>query len=115
MKRIIALFVFSIIAIAVTACGSIEKPKDDEISKVTPTDVTYAIDDLVAIGFKKNMTYNAVGLTEETGAYYGFWGDSYEQSEFDARFYSTHSDAVEFGTAFAYERTITKAILKKES
>ena len=74
MKRIIALFVFSIIAIAVTACGSIEKPKDDEISKVTPTDATYAIDDLIAIGFKKNMAYNVVGLTEETGAYYGFGG-----------------------------------------
>ena len=59
------------------------------------------------------MAYNVVGLTEETGAYYGFGGGPYEQSEFDARFYSTHSDAVEFGTAFAYERTVTKAILKE--
>ena len=57
-----------------TACGSIEKPKDDAITKVTSTDATYAIDDLIAIGFKKNTTYNAVGLTEKTGAYYGFWG-----------------------------------------
>jgi hypothetical protein len=63
-----------------TACGSIEKPKDDAITKVTPTDATYAIDDLIAIGFKNNTTYNAVGLTEKTGAYYGFWGDMNSRS-----------------------------------
>jgi|TARA_B110000438_G_scaffold147416_1_gene142018 hypothetical protein len=63
-----------------TACGSIEKPKDDAITKVTPTDATYAIDDLIAIGLKKNTTYNAVGLTEKTGAYYGFWGDMNSRS-----------------------------------
>jgi len=38
-----------------TACGSIEKPKDDAITKVTPTDATYAIDDLIAIGFNMNQ------------------------------------------------------------
>ena len=40
---------------AVTTGGAIEKPKDDKISKVTPTDATYAIDDLIAIGFNMNQ------------------------------------------------------------
>lgn len=114
LQRIIALFVFSLIAVAVTACGSSEMAEDDGISKVTPTDTTYAIDDLIAMGFKMNKTYDVEGLTEATDAYYGFWGvGSYDRSEFEVRFYSTHSDAVEFGTAFADERTGTNAILKE--
>ena len=67
LQRIIALFVFSLIAVAVTACGSSEMAEDDGISKVTPTDTTYAIDDLIAMGFKMNKTYDVEGLTEATG------------------------------------------------
>ena len=52
-------------------------------------------------------------FTVDVDVFYGFWGlDPYDRKEFEARFYLTHSDAVEFGTSFAEERIGQDAKLK---
>ena len=62
---------------------------------------------------QKSKTFDVEGLTAATSAYYGFWGlDPYDRKEFEARFDKSHADAVEFGTAFADERTGPDAIIK---
>ena len=73
------------------------------------------LDVLKAVGFKKGKEFNVEGLPAATAAYYGFWGlDPYNRGEFEARFYATHEDAVNFGTAPADERTGRNAILKAD-
>ena len=95
-----------------TACGS-SSDSDGSVAKITPSDTVFTLDDLLAVNFKKGKTFDVEGLTGATDAYYGFWGiDPYDRKEFEARFYPTHSDAVEFGTSFAEERTGTDALIK---
>ena len=94
------------------ACGS-SSDSDESLAKVTPSETIFKLDDLLAAGFKKGKTFDVEGLTAASDAYYGFWGiDPYDRKEFEARFYLTHSDAVEFGTSFADERTGTDALIK---
>ncbi len=95
------------------ACGSTSESDSSEVAKITPSETILTLDDLLAVDFKKGKTFDVEGLTGATDAYYGFWGlDPYDRKEFEARFYPTHSDAVEFGTSFAEERTGTDALIK---
>jgi hypothetical protein len=112
-----ALLVAVLLFMAVTmpACGSSSDSESDSggVAKITPSGTIYSLDDLLAVGFKKAKTFDVEGLTAATSAYYGFWGlDPYDRKEFEARFYKSHADAVEFGTAFADERTGPDAIIK---
>ena len=100
---------------AATACGteSGSAAADEPPSKIVRTDGTYDFDDFLAVGFKKSKTFDVEGLTGAVDVFYGFWGlDPYDRKEFEARFYLTHSDAVEFGTSFAEERIGQDAKLK---
>ena len=49
--------------------------------------------------------YDVEDLTGANSAYFGFWGlDPYNRQDYELRFFSPHSDAVELGTALADER-----------
>ena len=61
----------------------------------------------------KGKTFDVEGLTGAITAYLGFWGlDPYDRKNYEARFYPSHADAVEFGTIFADERTGPDAVIK---
>lgn len=73
----------------------------------------FTLDGFLAIGFKKDKTFDVEGLTAASHAYYGFWGlDPYNRKDFEVRLYPSHADAVEFGTPFAEERTGPDAVIK---
>ena len=111
-KVLIAVLGLVIVAL-VAACGSSSGSDSPGLAKITPSDTVFTLDDLLAVNFKKGKTFDVEGLTGATDAYYGFWGtDPYDRKEFEARFYPSHSDAVEFGTLFAEERTGTDALIK---
>ena len=115
----IVLFIAIALGLMSTAIGcgteSGSAAADDPQSRIVRTDGTYALDDFLAVGFKKGKTFDVEGLTGATDAYYGFWGlDPYDRKEFEARFYLSHSDAVEFGTFFADERIGEDAKIKKD-
>ena len=55
------------------------------------------------------------GLTGATSAWFGFWRPAgLPAKEYEIRFYASHADAVEYGTAFADEATGENAILDKD-
>ncbi|NQW21282.1 MAG: hypothetical protein HQ477_11280 [Chloroflexi bacterium] len=109
-------FVLAIIAVLIAtaaACGSSSKSNATGIAKITPSETIFSFDDLTNVRFKKGKTFDVEGLTGATSAYWGFWGiDPNDRKEYEARFYPTHADAVEFGTSFAEERTGPDAIIK---
>ncbi len=112
---IAVMAVAGIVAVAALACGSDAESGGGAASgsqNVTAAG-NYSIDDLTTAGFKKGKTFDVEGLTSATDAYYGFWGkDPYNRQEYEARFYPSHDDAVQFGTAPAENRTGRGAKLK---
>ncbi len=101
-------------ALFAVACGaSSDSESATGVAKITPSETVYTLDDLLEVGFKKDKTFDVEGLTAATHAYYGFWGvDPYDRKEYEARFYASHADAVEFGVMFADERTGEDAVIK---
>jgi len=87
-----------------------------ESQKVIASDRVYAIEDLLATGFKKSKQYDVEGLPEATAAVAGFWGpDPYKRKDLEIRFYASHADAVEHGTAMAEEASGEDALLDEET
>lgn len=102
-----------IIAVIAVGCGSGSDSDSAAMAKVTPADTILTLNDLIDLGFKKGKTFDVEGLTGATDAYIGFWSpDTSDRKEFEARFYSSHADAVELGTFFAEERTGPDAVIK---
>jgi len=92
--------------VAAVACGGGGGEASDvwQFQKVDPAEQVYTLDDLLAVGFKKSKTYDTEGLPEAVDAYMGFWGlDPYNRKEYELRFYASHEDAVQYGTALAEE------------
>ena len=114
--RAIPILAYALMAlVSLAACGSSSDSDAGAIAKITPSETIYTLDDLLDAGFKKGKTFDVEGLTAATHAYYGFWGlDPYDRKEFEARFYESHADAVEFGVKFADERTGTDALIKSD-
>ena len=112
---LIMIFAALVLGAALSSCGS-----DDSgaaaIPRVSDTGEIFAIEDLQAVGFKKSKTYDVEGLTGAESAYYGFWSlDVYDRRDYEVRFFKSHSDAVELGTAQADERSGENAILDEET
>ena len=124
--RAAAIVVGAVVCAAVAACGSegaeesegsaVEGAVGSQTQKIRPGDRVYALEDLTSVGFKKGRTYDVEGLTGAVSAYYGFWGsDPYERDDYEVRFYASHEDAVEHGTALAEERIGRDAKLTKDT
>ena len=107
---LVALFLVDLVAIA---CGSSSESETTAIAKITPSETIFSLTDLTDVGFKKGKTFDVEGLTGATDAYLGYWGiDPYDRKDYEARFYPSHADAVEFGVVFADERTGPDAVIK---
>jgi hypothetical protein len=120
MNRFISISFLSVIALAFVALGpAIACGSDDSdeaaIPRIYDPGKNLTIEDLQAVGFKKSKTYDVEGLVGADNAYYGFWGpDPYDRKDYEVRFFASHSDAIELGTAQADERSGEDAILDKE-
>ncbi len=118
--KVAAIALAALMCAGAIACGSDDTGQPaaapgDEIQKIRPGSQVYALEDLTAFGFKKGKTYDVEGLPEAVNAYYGFWGlDPYNRKDYEVRFYASHEDAVEHGTALAKERIGPEAKLTKE-
>ena len=93
--------------LAAAACGTDAGTAGNEgFQKVAPSERVYAIKDFLAIGFRKDKQYNVEELPAGIDAWAGFWGpDPYSRKDYELRFYASHEDAVEYGTALAEEVT----------
>ena len=99
---------------SLTSCGG-DESETSSIPRIHDPGKKFTLSDLKEIGFKKSKTYDAQGLIGVESVYYGFWGlDPYDRKDYEARFFSSHSDAVELGTAQADERSGADAILDEE-
>jgi len=98
-----------VVPLLLIACGSdgeTSSKVEEGFRKVAPSDRTYTFDDLLAFGFRKSKQYDVEGLPKATGAWHGFWGpDPYSRKDYEVRFYASHEDAVEYGTALADQVT----------
>ena len=110
------LFILALLLLMLSlaiSCRSSSETASQGLAKITPSETIYTLDDLKAIAFKKDQTFDVEGLTAATHAYYGLWGlDPYDRKEFEVRFYESHADAVEFEVVFADERTGPDAVIK---
>ena len=107
------IIVMCLMLVVATACGSSPDSANEIVAKITPSETIFSLESLTDVGFKKGKTFDVEGLTGAITAYLGFWGlDPYDRKNYEARFYPSHADAVEFGTIFADERTGPDAVIK---
>ncbi len=120
MNRFIPISFLPLVTLLfVLAATSIACSNDDSdeaaIPRIHDPGKNLTIKDLQAVGFKKSKTYDVEGLLGADSAYYGFWGpDPYDRKDYEARFFASHSDAIELGTSQADERSGDDAILEEE-
>ncbi len=116
-RHILTIAILTLLAIALTACGSSDNSQVqiDAFAKITPTEKIFTIDDFKPIRFKTSHEYDVEGLTGALSAWNGFWTPSGTVAkEFEMRFYRSHTDAVELGTSFAIEASGETALLDEE-
>ncbi len=121
-RRVAATVVLATVIATLVACGSSTGGKDsaapqtETFQKVLPSDRIFAANDLLDVGFKQSRHYDVEGLPEATDALSGFWGpDPYSRKDFEVRFYKSHADAVEYGTAMAEEASGDDAKLDEDT
>ena len=107
------IMVMCLMLVVATACGSSPDSANEIVAKITPSETIFSLESLTDVGFKKGKTFDVEGLTGAITAYHGYWGiDPSDRKDYEARFYPSHADAVEFGTIFADERTGPDAVIK---
>ncbi len=104
-----------VVLILIMACGGSGSDSSSEFVRVSDSEATYSIDDLLAIDYKVSKTYDVAGLTEADAAYYGFWRSSSSSDPFDyeVRVYPSHAVAISAGTSQAEEVTGDDAVLDR--
>tara|TARA_B100000131_G_scaffold47090_1_gene41782 strand:- start:49 stop:594 length:546 start_codon:yes stop_codon:yes gene_type:complete len=101
------------------------------LPQISNTEHIYSIDDFKNIGFKIGEKYENIDLDKSESVYWGFWkdkdadeGSARFQSlggsvggmrDFEIRFYSSHSDAVEYGQVYAEDSSGEDAVLTKKN
>jgi len=109
VSGVLLLVLLTVALLAVAACGQGGEPSGEaefQFQQISPSDRTYALEDFLAVGFKKQKQYDVTGLPGGIDAYLGFFGpDPYSRKQYELRFYASHEDAVEQGIALAEEVT----------
>jgi len=127
MKKILLL-----IALLLIVYGCRSEPSDEWINQITDAPNAYSIEDFKKLGLKIGEKYDNKDLPNSLSVYWGFWKDSDADEgsarfqslggsvggmrDFEIRFYSSHDDAVNYGSSYAENATGPDAVLtKKES
>ena len=112
LRHVLLPVLLALLCLAAAGCGSGEAsaPSSSEVegagagevddggiktSLIARPDRTYAIDDLVAAGWKKSAELSTETLPGATEVWYGF----FKQRDIEVRVYASHEDAKEFGVA----------------
>ena len=103
MKKILLIFTLILV---VSACSSTETTEEMSlVEKVSNSDHIFTIEDFKPLGFKKSKEYKVDELPGATSAYYGFIKNKLDPEDdkidYEIRFYSSHTDAVQQGTKYA--------------
>jgi len=114
------IIITSLFVMILISCFS-EKIEEPMIEKITPKDKQFELEDFTSIGLKKNKTYKVEELPKALSAYFGFIkfdepseeGKGKKVVEYELRIYSSHEDAINYGTEYAEERVGPEAKLKK--
>ncbi|MBE31465.1 MAG: hypothetical protein CMP17_00660 [Rickettsiales bacterium] len=97
-------------------CGS---QQDDlpgaNIEKISNPDKNLVLEDITALGFKKNKTYKVNDLPDAKSAYYGFLKIPKEKIsiDYELRFYENQEKATSIGVEWVTERIGKDAVLTK--
>ena len=85
------------------------------IEKISDQGKILSIGEFKPMGFKKSNEYNVDELPGATSAFYGFMKNELgDPEDYELRFYSTHSDAIELGTKYADNIVGENGCIKKE-
>lgn len=88
---------------------------EESFQKVMPSGRIFSVADFQGAGFKESKQYDVEGLPQATGAWFGFFRlDGEGTIDYELRFYASHEDAVEYGTALAEEVTGEDALLSSD-
>ena len=79
--------------------------------RIVNSSATLTVDDLIDLGMKRGKEYDVSTLNGATAAYLFFWRVQNVAVEYEIRFYSSHDDAVNLGTAPAQEGSGPDAII----
>ena len=112
--KTLALTSFCVLILtAIGACTS--SPEAEVFPQISDHDQIITVSDLMSTGFKQYKEYSIDGLPGATYVSYGFFrldnGDPYD---YEVRFYSSHQEAVELGTAKAIEGSGKNAVLDRD-
>lgn len=107
LKLAVQLCFVLVLALAAVACGSgdgpaagdVGVPDEEGLRLITNPDATYTLDDLVAVGYKKNKQFDVETVPGAIDIWYGF----FNQQDIEVRFYESHDDALEKGVESAEE------------
>ena len=109
--RSAVLMLLALPALLALACGSdddtgtgdtgVGAAPAKEVQRLFPSDRTYKSDDLVAVSMKVINDYDVAALDHAVSAVHL----ALNNVEYEARFYASHQDAVNFGTAWAADVT----------
>ena len=103
MKKILLIFALILV---VSACSATESTEEISlVEKIYNSDRIFSIEDFKPLGFKKSKEYKVDELPGATSAYYGFIKNKLDPEDdkidYEIRFYSSHTDAVQQGTKYA--------------
>ena len=85
------------------------------MEKISDQGKILSIGEFKPMGFKKSNEYNVDELPGATSAFYGFMKNELgDPEDYELRFYSTHSDAIELGTKYADNIVGENGCIKKE-
>ena len=94
----IAAFTLAV-AIPLTACGSGEE--DEPLERIIDHAQIFTVANLETAGMKTSKQYDVSDLPGGVDAWYGFIRTDSGPMDIEARFYSSHADAMALGTALA--------------
>jgi len=85
------------------------------MEKISDQGKILSIGEFKPMGFKKSNEYNVDELPGAKSAFYGFMKNELgDPEDYELRFYSTHSDAIELGTKYADNIVGENGCIKKE-
>jgi hypothetical protein len=102
----VLLVLASLLILWLPACGSsggesgeavIGQPDEEGIRLITNPDSFYTIDDLTAVGYKKNKQFDTETVPGANDIWYGF----FQQQDIEVRFYESHQAALDQGVELA--------------
>ena len=99
--------------LSTTVCASEEA--DIPLERVIDSGQIFTVEILRSAGMKISKQYDVTDLPRGIDAWYGFIKSVTGPKDIEARFYSSHQEAIEFGTALAEEVSGDDANVDKET